>query len=269
MTADEMRRLKTWFASMVRRSQSTDGDVRVNIRLKAHHTYQVCREARMVGTGIGLDPDELHLIEAAALLHDVGRFEQYLRYRTFNDAESTDHAALGLEILHRTGVLARLGEDDAQLIVDAIRSHNRPQLPADLSERGLLFSKILRDADKLDIWNIIVGYYEQREEERNKAIAMGLPDTPGVSLEVLRRLREQEAAFRGDLKNLNDLKLFHIGWVYDVNLQPTFHAVAERRYVERIAKTLPITAEIQDSVRTALEFVSEKGGGPAGGYAGH
>jgi len=264
MTADEVRRLKKWFASIVRRSQSTDGDIRVNVRLKAHHTYQVCREARMVGTGIGLGADELYLIEAAALLHDVGRFEQYLRYRTFNDAESTDHAALGLEILRRTEVLASLAQDDAQLIVDAIRSHNRPQLPADLSERGLLFSKILRDADKLDIWKIIVGYYEQREEERNKAIAMGLPDTPGVSSAVLRSLREQRAVFRGDLKNLNDLKLFHIGWVYDVNLQPTFQAVAERRYVERIGRTLPIMGEIRDSIRAALEFVSANGGTPAG-----
>jgi len=157
MTTDEVRRLKIWFASLVRHNQSDDGDIRINVRLKAHHTYQVCREARMVASGIGLDPADVNLAEAAALLHDVGRFEQYLLFRTFNDAESTDHAALGLEILRREEILSGLADHEAQHIVDAIRAHNRPEVPADLTPKGLLLSQILRDADKLDIWNIIVG----------------------------------------------------------------------------------------------------------------
>jgi len=255
MTTGEVHRLKIWFASLVRHNQSDDGDIRINVRLKAHHTYQVCREARMVASGIGLDPADVNLAEAAALLHDVGRFEQYLLFRTFNDAESTDHAALGLEILRREAILSGLAGHDAQHIVDAIKAHNRPDIPTDLTPKGLLLSKILRDADKLDIWKIIVGYYEQPVEQRNRAIAMGLPDTPGVSTAVLARLREEQAVLRKDLRNLNDLKLFHIGWVYDLNLQPAFQAVGDRRYIERIAETLPPSEETEELVRKAVQFV--------------
>ena len=43
----------------------------------------------------------MRIAEAVALLHDVGRFEQYKRYGTFNDRKSVNHAALGVEIMKK------------------------------------------------------------------------------------------------------------------------------------------------------------------------
>jgi hypothetical protein len=45
---------------------------------------------------------------AVALLHDVGRFPQYRRWRTFRDSESDNHARLSLEVIRHEAVLEHL-----------------------------------------------------------------------------------------------------------------------------------------------------------------
>ena len=258
MTGTELRGLKSWFATLVRRYRDCDLDIRTNIHLKTYHTYQVCREARMVGNGLGLDSGSLNLAVAAALLHDVGRFEQYMRFRTFNDGISVDHAGLGLEMIHHERVLASLPDEAVCVIVDAIRAHNRPEIPHDFSDRRLLFSQILRDADKLDIWRIVLGHYENPDDANNQAVVLGLPELPSVTAAVVHRLRSERRVLRSDLRTVNDLKLFQIGWVYDLNRQPAFRAVGERRYVERIGSTLPPSVEIEDLIGEAVRYVARR-----------
>ena len=65
--------------------------------------------ARWRGT-CGLTRPGGTVAEAIALFHDVGRFPQYARYKTFRDSISTNHAALGASVLfeqERSGSLPR------------------------------------------------------------------------------------------------------------------------------------------------------------------
>ena len=265
MSPEHLRHFKKWFATEVRAYRDEAEDVRRNIRLKAHHTYRVCAEARDLARSLGVSPSLALLADAAALLHDVGRFEQYRRYHTFNDALSVDHAALGLEILHRARVLVDLPENEARVILDAIAAHNRPHLPVGLNSQTRFVSQLLRDADKLDIWRLMVEHFESSEGTPNRAVVLGLPDSVEVSAVVLQRMREGQPVLRKQLKSVNDLKLFQIGWVYDLNLPPTFRAVRQRRYIERLASGMPTSAEVDDVIRHALEFVVQRSEGSGAG----
>jgi HD superfamily phosphodiesterase len=55
---------------------------------------------RDIGKSIALSQQDLIVDEAAALLHDIGRFEQYRRYQAFVDSKSENHAALGVMSCH-------------------------------------------------------------------------------------------------------------------------------------------------------------------------
>ena len=258
MTRGDLTELKKWFSRFVRGYQTEDLELHQNVDLKVQRTMNVCREIRFIGHAMSLSETDLLLAESIALLHDVGRFEQFSRYRTFADSRSEDHAQLGITIVSQERLLEPLPSDEADLIVRAVALHNRATVPRDESDRSLLFTNLLRDADKLDIWRIVIEYYYQDPGERNEAVAIGYEESPGISARITENLRREEPVWRRDVRNINDFKLLHIGWVYDLNFTPTYRAVRERRYIHSIAATLPLTPEVEEVVRIADAHLARK-----------
>jgi hypothetical protein len=173
------------------------------------------------------------------LLHDIGRFEQYRRYRTFVDSKSENHAALGVKIIEENRLLKEFGPDSAAIIRRAVACHNRLGVPEDGGEKFLLILRMLRDADKIDIWRVVTGYYHRPDNSRNPAVELDLPDTDDISDAVYRELAAGRSARMADLEVLNDFKLLQIGWVFDLNFPRSFELVLERRYLEAIRDALP------------------------------
>ena len=60
-----------------------DGKLSPMMELKRIHTAFVVRNAKEIAAGEGFDPETAEVCEAAALLHDTGRYEQLKRYNTF------------------------------------------------------------------------------------------------------------------------------------------------------------------------------------------
>ena len=248
--------LKAWFADYVKTFHSADPEIQQNINIKKEHTIRVCSEIIDIAQSLGLNREELRLAKAIALLHDVGRFEQYDRYGTFSDLNSENHAVLGIKILNENNILKGIDQSTQELILCAIFHHNRIELPKRTTEACLFFTKLLRDADKLDIWRVLTNYYCNKNIPRNESIELGLPDTPEISGKVCQELMAGKPIKEEHLKSLNDFKLLLIGWVYDVNFPRTFQLIRERGYLEMIRDALPPSErvlEIYSIIRTRLE----------------
>ena len=262
ITVEKLAELKDWFTKYVRTFRYDDPDMQQNIDLKEGHTMRVCGEILAIGRQLGLDDDELRLAETIALFHDVGRFEQYARYRTFMDGRSENHAELSVKIIEEFGVFDGFDDEVKDLVTRSISYHNRLSLPPDESGVCLFFSRLLRDADKLDIWKVLTDYYLRKETKRNAAIELGLPDTPGFSEVVYNDLMNRRIVNIGDVKNLNDFKLLQMGWVFDINYRPTLGCVKERRYIEMISSVLPDSKqidEISDVIRASFSDAAADG----------
>jgi HD superfamily phosphohydrolase YqeK len=236
--------LRSWFAEYVKTFRSEDPVTQQNMDMKEHHTRRVGAEIIEIGKSLDLNREDLHLAEVIALLHDVGRFVQYARYGTFLDLRSEDHAQLGIEVLLENSVLKGIDHSTRELILCAIAYHNRAALPGGETERCLFFTKLLRDADKLDIWRVVTDYYSKRNGPHNEVIELGLPDTPEISDEVCKELMAGRSVKVDSLKTLNDFKLLQMGWVYDVNFPRTFQLIRERGYLEMIRDALPRSEKI-------------------------
>lgn len=124
------------------------------IELKIIHTLAVADIMERLTRELKLDAHERELAYICAMFHDIGRFEQVRRYDTFLDHLSTDHAELGCEVLEQEGFLRELSDADHRMVVTAIRNHNRFQIEEGLDEETLLLCKLIRDADKCDIFRV-------------------------------------------------------------------------------------------------------------------
>ncbi|MBN1625517.1 MAG: HD domain-containing protein [Deltaproteobacteria bacterium] len=249
--------LKQWFNDYVRSFSSDDLVIRQNMDLKAGHTRRVCEAIVDIGMTLNLSEEDLGIAEISALLHDIGRFEQYLKYRTFSDQRSENHAEIGVKVLKENHVLNSLNPDTADIIIKAVKFHNRASLPEGEGERCLFFLKLLRDADKLDIWHVVTEYYRNKDNERNHALELDLPDTEEISEPIYNSLIHGRLARTADLRTLNDFKLLQIGWIYDLNFSRTFQIVRDNGYLETIRDVLPSRSsrvkEIYELARAHLE----------------
>lgn len=241
-----------WFEAYVQAFRTGSEDDRRNIALKEEHSYRVHGNALAIATGLALPPAEASVAGIIGLLHDIGRFPQYRDYRTFRDSESVNHAALGSRVLIEQNVLHDLPREEQDLIVRAVALHNVFVLPDRLEDRLLLHSRVVRDADKLDIWRIFAEVFALPPAERPTAAGLGLPETPEYSTAVLERLRDRTMVKLTDLRTLNDFKLLQLAWIYDLNFIPSLRLMREREIIDRLAATLPR----DDGIRRALDAVA-------------
>ena len=260
MKVDDLKYFKDWFNDYVAGYYTGDPVHDQPVKLKQEHTKRVCKEIVMLGQALKLSAQDMLLAETMALFHDVGRFEQYAAHRTFKDSASENHADLGIRELTKHDVLSCCTDDEQELIKKVIGYHNVRTLPdgKDESERILFFARLLRDADKLDIWRVFIEHYERDDEETNTTMVLGLPDEPGCSPRIVEALEQHHMADLKDMASLNDFKLLQISWVYDLNLRPTFRAVLERQYVNRIAAHLQQTHDIQHALSGVKAYLRKQ-----------
>ncbi len=263
ISAEEVARLRERFLAYARSfytdAPDPDLDLKAAIDLKIEHTLRVCEESRYISAALGLAADGRHLAEVAAIFHDVGRFPQYAHYHTFSDGKSEDHAALGVRVLRERKFLAALGPAE-DLLLRVIGYHNRLALPGSDAETptALFFSRLLRDADKLDIYRVVTDYYRRPASQRNGWVAWELPDTPGISEAVCDDLMAERAVHKDRLRNLNDFKLLQVGWVYDINFAPALRRLCERGYLRMLRAALPDSPRIEAIFEKIDAYVAQR-----------
>lgn len=122
-----------------------------NIMGKFHHSFRVMEFATDIAKSIKLKEEDIEIISISALLHDISRFEQWQKYKTFDDIKSLDHGDKSVEIIEELKLLSKLDDEKKQIILKSVKNHNKYKIENGLNEKELLVSKIIRDADKLDI----------------------------------------------------------------------------------------------------------------------
>jgi hypothetical protein len=260
MTHSDLERLKSWFTEYTSGFCTGDPVHDRVFRLKQNHTVRVAVMIRRIGRSLGLGPEELRVAETTALLHDVGRFRQYAAYRTFRDQTSENHARIGLRLINRNRLLAGFSPPQRAHIARAVAFHNTAHPPALNDSESRLFLELLRDADKLDILNIVIGHYIGRARQPEAFGGLDLAPGDRCSPRVLAALRESRFVHLEEVRTLNDVKLLYISWVFDLNFPASFREMQKGRYVERLSASMPATAEVTECVQMAREHLYRQAG---------
>lgn len=226
------------------------------VEIKRNHSERVAELSGIIAASLNLDRSEIALARAIGLLHDIGRFPQLLKYNTFDDAVSEDHSRMAIEELERVGLLQGLTGETAATVRSAIFHHNKEEIPRDLTDSERLFSKIVRDADKLDILQTITDYYENPSQEANHTLSWNVSPGRGISEDVVFAVKNGKMVRKDFIKTREDLKVMQLSWVYDLNFMASFRILSSGQFVDRIYRTLPkrdVVFDIYRSVRIYVE----------------
>ena len=245
MNSDDLALFETWFQDYVDRFQLEDPVVRLNMDIKREHSRNVCSNIRLLGEELELDREQQLLAMTMALFHDMGRFRQMSEHRSYDDLSTGDHAKLSVQVLEEEGVLRTLPDVERDLVYKAISYHNALRVPEDETPDVLFFSRLLRDADKLDSWRVGTGYFETQRENPNPMMALGFPQSQDYSTEVVADIMASGCVHRANVQSFCDIVLAHIAWVFDLNFAPSFRLLEERGYVERLFVFLPDTRDLK------------------------
>lgn len=240
--------IEKWFQEMVRFFSSSDSITRHNLALKLNHSVATQKISIHLARSLQWSEHDGLMAECIGLLHDVGRFPQFYYYKTFGDNESRNHAQWSVELLQKENVLSSFSPDDQDVIYTAILHHNAFKIPTHVSERTLSFCKLIRDADKLDIYRIMA-------EEH---YILDLPDTPKVNPIILRSIFDQTCVQYKHVSSLTDLKLLQLSWVYDFNYSESLRYLEKQELLQKFVQTIPVSADVTRAYDVVMKFLKKK-----------
>ncbi len=216
-----------------------------HIDLKYDHSLRVMHEAIRILETLSVSEEFALLSRVAALYHDIGRFTQYSRFKTFKDSQSLNHAVLGVSVLKKTQLLDLFDKRQRQLILTSITMHNKKDVPELPSSDHVMMAKLVRDADKLDIVKVMIDHLRPGKEKSN-VVVLGAKDEPERYTELL--VEQIKSGRIGDytcLNYINDFKLLIMSWVYDLNFSESCRLFYQRGYLDYLVELLPDTAELR------------------------
>ena len=252
-----------WFAAYAAKKTAQEKGDASPMDLKLQHTMNVLENARRIVEGEKFDPATARLCLLAALYHDVGRFEQYLRYHTFRDRESCNHGQMGVRILKAQGCLNGECPETRRLVMAAVGMHNRFALPAHTPPLVARITNVVRDADKLDILRIMDEHLSG-PAPYNPTVVLQQPDDPTIASEtVLAAVFEHRVAAYAALRCVNDFRLLLGTWFFDLHFATCRSQFLQDGHARNLLRRMPSTvpqAAARDHLLALLDAAHQSAG---------
>lgn len=226
-------------------------------KLKYDHSLRVAVNARLIARKSGWGAREEVLAELCGLFHDIGRYRQYREHKTFQDHRSVNHAELGALVMEETGCLAPLPQEWRTVVIESTRLHNLKEIPGGLAPEVERYTRLVRDADKLDIYHVIYDAVAHDHLGDYPEITHGVDLEREPSPEIVEAVRRHERIAYSTVRSLNDFLLILLQWTYEMNYRGSFELMRERALVDKVASILPAGAQLADIVESAHAHVAE------------
>ena len=218
-----------------------------DISLKYNHSLAVMDLMKELAFRLNLDKEDVELAGLIGLLHDIGRFDQLKDFNSFSD-KNVDHAEIGADYLFKDGHIRDFIEDNKydDIIEKAIRIHNKLDLDSGLDERELLFSKMIRDMDKVDI-------FKQRAIHYN-----GSFNASEVNEEALKQFKEEESIDNSIKKTKSDSVLLTLSFIFDINFNESFDILVETDNFDLYLSTVEVDENSEKLWKKLKELCFDK-----------
>ena len=207
----DIENAKKVFNEYVKNFNPEDG----RIKLKIEHILRVANYSKQIATNLKLNEEQIQLAELIGIFHDIGRFKQAEKYHTFSDKESgINHAEYSIKVLYEDNLIEKFKVDSKynHIIKKAVLNHNKATIEDGLEDDELLFAKIIRDADKLDIITHVITEYDFESVFWYKEF-----NCDKINEELIKIMFENHTLDYAKIKNNADQILSFYNMIFDLN----------------------------------------------------
>jgi hypothetical protein len=258
MQSNYLQEILRWFQDYTDDFRGPDGTLLPLLQLKIEHSRRVAEDARGVALDLGWTGGDVNTAEAIGILHDVGRFSQYVEFKTMSDRHSINHAERSWEVVDQEIVLSGVSTLDCRRIKDAILHHNQIEIPSSVPKDSLPFEQLIRDADKLDILMLFHDLVANDKLAEHPEFVLGLHMDGPANPELVELIRARKNCPFSMIKSLTDFKFIQMSWVYDMHYSPSFERISQRNIIGKLESLLPPSPEAKEVADMARNHVAER-----------
>lgn len=251
----DIKKAKEAFAEYTRNYDPSLGKIRVKIA----HIERVSQNSKKIAEELGLSKEQINLAQLIGLLHDIGRFEQIRQFDTYIDKDSVNHGELGVKILFEEGLIREFVQekDYDEIIKKAILIHNTKKVPDGLTKEEELQARIIRDADKIDI------YYALITEPIQDLYNCDTMEEDDIQDEIVREFEEEHYIDYNVRQTPAESLISHLAYVFDLNYSSSLKIIKEKQYIDRLSHRFSFQKEetkqkIEKCAKIAKEYLEEK-----------
>lgn len=251
----DLEKAKVEFLEYVK--QYDDKSLKVNIKIQ--HNLRVMEISNCLAKKRNLNEEEIQVATLIGLLHDIGRFEEYIIKE--NGIKETDHAKLGVEILENNNYIRKYVNNDKydNFIKKAIFYHNKKyeQEYQNNKENKLekTFCDIIKDSDNIDIlYEEVEIFWKGREIEIGKET---------ITQEVKEAFYNKNFVRKRIMKtNLDDI-IGAISFIFIMKFEESLKLIKQKNLINRILDRYEFinketNGEIKEIRKIANQYIEEK-----------
>ncbi|MDO9613335.1 MAG: HD domain-containing protein, partial [Bacteroidota bacterium] len=125
------------------------------------HSIRVADNSLLLANVVLQTEEEKGIATINALFHDIGKASMVSKNLDALVIQR-DHATVSSKIIQQMEFYQNLTADFQVIILKAIENHNKQKLPKLDSEQQTIFAHLLRDADKLDIYDSAYRFFKEK-----------------------------------------------------------------------------------------------------------
>ena len=238
MTENEYAKIERKFLLYYREFNENNRD----IYIKYVHSFHVMFYMERLACKLSLSEDDIYLAKAIGLLHDIGRFEQLEKKNSFDD-QLLDHADVAIDYLFTNNHIREFIDNSEydEIIKKAIFYHNKIEIGSDMTERERLFAKMIRDMDKVDIYEQDAKFFRNSFFEK-------------PTKKVVEDFLEGRLVSDKDSNNRSDFIIRYFGFLNDFNFAESLDILIASDNFTKYVKSIKVS---EDNKKLFEELVEE------------
>ena len=220
-----------------------DAELHPMQQLKLEHSIRVAADARAIAVGMEWSESEINIAEAVGIFHDTARFPQFEQHKSFADADSFDHGDRGAEILRTGSLLDGLDAATRAVILHAVQFHNKKDLPLKQSAYEEQHLRLIRDADRLDIFHVCWRSLHSGQIHKHPELMMNIEFDGQPSDAVLDQFENGSTINYQSMRSMADRFILQLSWIHDLSYSSSMRIIQQRGVLDQFIEVLPVRTD--------------------------
>ena len=218
-----------------------------NITRKYYHSIRVMNFSENIAISERLSENDIEIAVVAGLLHDYARFIQWTNYHTYSDIESIDHGNLSSELLFNKNEIFNFYKNvkNYDELYDAIKYHNKYKVPSKISAHNRIICYIVRDADKLDIFDMLVNNNLDLKETEVE-----------ISGKVKKSFFNNQTIDYKIIKSSSDDIIFKLAMLFDLKYKYSINYIIDNNIINKLYEKIKNKKKVEIYFKYMTEYMN-------------